>query len=401
METSQTGSNIKLKPIHPFAARMAPEIAFEALEGLPKESIILDPMTGSGTVLRTISELGYNGIGFDIDPLSVLMAKAWTIPINEKFFLQKTDQILIKANRLTETSIHLPWIDDDNNTKDFIRFWFGPKQITDLRKLSCIVNQYKYGYASLYKIALSRLIITKTRGASLAADVSHSRPHRVRETNDFDVFKEYEKSCRKISRILNDNSREGTIKVKKGDARKLRLKSSSVDCIITSPPYLNALDYMRGHKLSLVWLGHSIGELSSIRSTSVGSEKAPEASSNISIAKEITKNITGITELPPKKINMVYRYALDIHNILKESARVLKPECKATFVVGNSCLQGIYIENTSIVKEAAGRFGLKLVKSEEREIPENKRYLPPPNAGEQSVLSKRMRTEAVMTFVKQ
>ncbi len=62
----------KIKPIHPFAARMAPEIAFEALKELKKSSTILDHMVGSGTVLRTVSEHGYNGIGFDIDPLAHL-----------------------------------------------------------------------------------------------------------------------------------------------------------------------------------------------------------------------------------------------------------------------------------------------------------------------------------------
>ncbi len=46
----------KIKPIHPFAARMAPEIAFEALKGLKKSSTILDHMVGSGTVLRTVSD---------------------------------------------------------------------------------------------------------------------------------------------------------------------------------------------------------------------------------------------------------------------------------------------------------------------------------------------------------
>ena len=56
-------SQEKIKPIHPFAARMAPEIAFEALKGLQKSSTVLDPMVGSGIVLRTVSEHGFKGIG--------------------------------------------------------------------------------------------------------------------------------------------------------------------------------------------------------------------------------------------------------------------------------------------------------------------------------------------------
>jgi tRNA G10 N-methylase Trm11 len=36
-----------LKPIHPFPARMAPEIALAATAKLPTGSIVLDPMSGS------------------------------------------------------------------------------------------------------------------------------------------------------------------------------------------------------------------------------------------------------------------------------------------------------------------------------------------------------------------
>src|SRR5688572_11398268 len=103
----------KIKPIHPFAARMAPEIAFEALKGLKKNSTVLDPMVGSGTVLRTVSEYGFNGIGFDIDPLAVLMARAWTTPFNSKTIKSKAEELIDEASSLTLNSVYLPWIDDD------------------------------------------------------------------------------------------------------------------------------------------------------------------------------------------------------------------------------------------------------------------------------------------------
>ena len=49
--------------------------------------------------------------------------------------------------------------------------------------------------------------------------------------------------------------------VYKGDARHLDLRDRSVDLVITSPPYLNAIDYLRCSKFSLVWMGYSVGEL--------------------------------------------------------------------------------------------------------------------------------------------
>ena len=390
----------QIKPIHPFAARMAPEIAFNALDGLLRNATILDPMAGSGTVLKTISSLGYQGIGFDIDPLSVLMTRAWTMTINEKGFLRKVRNIIIRSKSLNPISIQLPWIDNDANTTDFISFWFAKNQIEDLRRLSFFLNQDQSKYTSLLKVMFSKLIIAKNRGASLAADVSHSRPHRVREENDFDVFYEYEKACIRIVKTMNTNPSLGKIKVLLGDARKLKLQDESIDSIITSPPYLNAIDYMRGHKLSLVWLGYKIDELSFIRGASVGAEKAPNENADLSMAKKFTAGIDKLGNLPKRKINMIYRYSLDMNDIIRESKRVLKKGHKATFVIGNTFQNRVFIKNTSIVSAVADFYGLELISSKQREIPQNKRYLPPPTRSETSTFKNRMRTEVVMTFLK-
>lgn len=398
---SQTKSIQKIKPIHPFAARMAPEIAFEALKGLKKNSTVLDPMVGSGTVLRTVSEHGYNGIGFDIDPLAVLMSKAWTTPFHIEKIKSKSEEIVEEAKELSSKEIYLPWIDDDKPTKAFINFWFGRKQVTSLRKLSFAISNHKGLYNDLLKVALSRLIITKTKGASLAADVSHSRPHKVYEKNDFDVMTAFSTSCESLAKIFEKQQPKGKVNVQLGDARNLKeVENESVSAIITSPPYLNALDYMRGHKLSLVWLGYKIGELGNVRSKSVGAEKAPEANADLKLAAELTKGIPHLEKLPIRKQKMINRYALDIYGIVEESTRVLEKQGKATFVVGNSCINEIFVENSLIVRNSCKMAGLKIVSQKEREIPQTKRYLPPPTYENVSSFKSRMRTESVMRFSK-
>src|SRR5262249_2208855 len=132
--------------------------------------------------------------------------------------------------------------------KTFINFWFGKQQLNNLRKLSFAINKNKGSYNDLLKVAFSRLIITKTKGASLAADVSHSRQHKIYEKNDFNVIKSFLKSCEKLATIFEKQTPKGKIDVQLGDARNLKeVSDKSVSAIITSPPYLNALDYMRGH----------------------------------------------------------------------------------------------------------------------------------------------------------
>src|SRR5260370_9662861 len=62
--------------------------------------------------------------------------------------------------------------------------------------------------------------------------------------------------------------------IRRGDARHLPVKTASIDLVITSPPYLNAIDYIRCSKFSLVWMGYSIGELRQLRTHSLGTERA-------------------------------------------------------------------------------------------------------------------------------
>ena len=391
----------KLRPIHPFAARMAPEIAFEALKDLKKTAIILDPMVGSGTVLRTISAYGFNGVGFDMDPLAVLMSRVWTATIDPKKLIVRANSILEEVKELELHSINLPWIDNDERTKEFVNFWFGKKQINGLRKLSYLLNNTTGRYNDALKIILSRLIVTKTKGASLAADVSHGRPHRVRSKNDFDIMAEFLRSATALSKILEKQHPIGKTIIKLGDARNLsQVADRSISAIITSPPYLNALDYMRGHKLSLVWLGYQIDELANIRGNTIGAERAPNGSADLGLAKEITKGMATLKGLPQQKQNLINRYTLDMHSFIMESARVLKKGGKATLVVGNSCLNDIFVENDLIVRNSCKMTGLKLLSMKKRKIPQSKRYLPSPSYENVASFGNRMRTESVMSFSK-
>jgi hypothetical protein len=104
--------------------------------------------------------------------------------------------------------------------------------------------------------------------------------------------------------------------------------------------------------------------------------------------------------LPQRKMNLISRYALDMHSFILESARVLKKGGKATLVVGNSCLNDIFVENDLIIRNSCKMAGLKLVSMKIRKIPQSKRYLPSPSYDNVASFGNRMRTESVMSFSK-
>lgn len=389
---------MKVKNVHPFPARMAPEIVLEECSKLPTGSTVLDPMCGSGTTLRVAIEAGHKAIGSDLDPLAVLVSKVNTSTVNKLQCERDVADVVSAAMKLDLSDVRLPWIDEDEETDKFIQFWFASRQIEDLRKIvHIIVSRYAGERQEFLKLVVSRLIFTKEMSASLARDTSHSRPHRVASENNFDVYENFIKSSKLLAERMTDKP-TGNAEVQLADARKLPYKSNYFDAVITSPPYLNAIDYMRGSKLSLVWLGYKIRDLREIRSVSIGSErKLTEESS--STVESILNKLNFYEDMDPQNKGTFKRYVKDMILLMQEINRVLKPGGKAVLVVGNSCLKGVFVENTKAVIEAANICGLKFVRISKRELPPTSRYLPVAIGGD-NALNRRMRTEDVISFAK-
>src|SRR5262245_35039816 len=135
---------------------------------------------------------------------------------------------------------------------------------------------------------------------------------------------------------------------------------------------------MRGHRLSLVWLGHRLSDLRHIRSNSIGAERGPDLIRSAHLFEAIQEAMAPVDKLPHRHALMVARYTEDVYRLMSEIARVLKPRGKAILVVGNSCLKGTFIRNSEGVIKAASMVGLRLSRQLERELPTRSRYLPMP-----------------------
>ena len=168
--------------------------------------------------------------------------------------------------------------------------------------------------------------------------------------------------------------------------------------IITSPPYLNAIDYIRGHKLSAVWMGYSAKSLRKVRSTNIGAEISTSLVTTRMLLDTVER-MGEIDRLEERYRGMIVRYLVDMSGVLSECRRVLKDNGKAIFVIGNSAIRGVYINNAEALMSLAKKNGFKLTSMTSRPLPESRRYLPPPNlkkAGEQ--MQNRMREEVILRF---
>ncbi len=386
--------------LHPFPARMAPEIAFRALSSLPEESLVLDPMCGSGTVLQQALHFGHRAVGFDTDPLAVLMSRVSSQNIDPHKLVRTANRIADQAESKIEQSFELPWIDNDDETRAFISFWFGKEQAQVLRVLAYMANHNRDGLRNALRLVISKIIITKEPRASLARDTSHSRPHRVTMTSDYDVVQGFRRAATQIARQIEKNGLNGSATVRRRDARILpRQLNNQVDIVVTSPPYGNAIDYLRGHRLSLVWFGYTISQLRAIRNRGIGKESGLGIEQTPTL-EELARQMGPIDTLEPATRLRLFLFTKDMQTVLGQIQRVLKPQGKAVLVIGNSTVKGTYLDNARLIEATAKEVGLTEISRYKREIPANHRYLPPPKPQGNQKLAKRMREEVVLTFEK-
>lgn len=374
---------------------MAPELALDKIEQLTKPgAVVLDPMCGSGTVVRLASESGRVAVGVDLDPLAVIITRTACHGAWAKNLAGRAQALVDRAWRLGGQPPD--WIRKDPETAEFIAYWFAPQQAADLSRLArALINAPRRD--DPLRVAFSRMIVTKEQGASLARDTSHSRPHRVADDNDYDVFTEFMKSAKRLELLIDAARTAHRPSVRRADARSLGfLNRASVDLVVTSPPYLNAIDYMRGHKMSLVWMGWTVGALRTLRGGAVGVERGlPEVAPEIREIAEAA--VSDMAALPSARQGMVLRFTHDMDRLARSLARVSRPKSHLVMVVANSQLKGVNISNAAICERAAKRHGFKVIDETIRPLPARHRYLPPPKTTA-GTLSQRMHEEIVFTF---
>lgn len=394
-------------PVHPFPARMAPSIALKILSTPGRRFRVLDPMMGSGTVVALARAKGHRAIGVDIDPLAVLISKVWTTVVDRDGIKEKADDVLKRARRIFK---QLPYAEAypkhaDADTRKFVAYWFDSYARRQLASLARAIAQSRNAaIRNVLWCAFSRLIITKQAGASLAMDLAHSRPHKFFKRAPIKPFDNFPVAVNRVLKncVSNKSKARGPApSVGIGDARRLRIAGDSIDLVLTSPPYLNAIDYMRCSKFSLVWMGYSTAEVRRLRSESVGSEVGSQAAPNHKFSRRLITKLRLGTRLSTREKAILTRYIEDMQNAIGEVTRVLAPGGRAIYVMGENTIRGTYIRNSKIVLAIALKAGLKLQGQSTRTLPNNRRYLPPPsNRRRAAALDTRMRREVVLAFRK-
>ncbi|WP_226006068.1 DNA methyltransferase [Natrinema salinisoli] len=298
---------------------------------------ILDPFSGSGTVPLEAAIEQRAAIGVDRNPYSILLSKAkLNPPETEKKAKQKAKEYLAKIEphpgKGTES---IPeWVAD----------FFHPKTLSGIAQLSPLLREENEHFL----LACLLGILHHQRPGFLSYPASNLKPYLRDKKFPRDEYPEKyeyrEIESRLISKIERAYRRfpefddSLTRSVYMGDTEEIinqEIPNNSVDTIITSPPYMNKLDYGRDNRLRLYFLGI-----------------------------EDYKELDGSPESKKQ-----YRDFLD--RFLTEAISVLRPDGNLIFVMGESQRSGAAVDTSEVLTEMVNKnkYGLKMEQVIQDKVP--------------------------------
>lgn len=408
LDFHQHASSYATHNLHAFPAKFPPQLPRKFIDVLtePHESL-LDPMMGSGTTVLEGYLANRRSLGFDIDPLALLLGTVKVTPIDVQQASHVGYRVLDDAQRTAQLN-RTQLADEldrrfDHASRAFLDYWFSPGAQLDLMALLLALEPVPdVSLRHFLELALSAIIITKSGGVSLARDLAHTRPHRVTDKPPRPVFDAFRRRLQQnLASMAQLPAGLTPAEVGSGDAQSLPLPDRSIDLIVTSPPYAsNAIDYMRAHKFSLVWLGHPIASLTQRRKDCIGGEAVDAA--RFETLPPYTEDIVQRLEaIHAKKGAVLRRYYSEMTRVIREMVRVLAHDRVAVLVVGSSVMAGMNTMTHECLADIGRNLGFAEAHLAVRRLDRNRRMMPARMHGRRETqIEERMHEEYVIGFFK-
>lgn len=309
--------------VHPYPCKYPPHVVSEYL---PDHGTVMDPFCGCGTTLLEAALKGATAVGFDCNPIAVLISKFKLLDVDNAF-AKRGESILAEIALATND-----FIKSDEDLEDFHGrdHWFGRVARRELGTLRKWIRQRRdIRVRTWLELSLSAIV------NRMSYQDSETRYARVeRPIHSGDVIEAFQKHARKALTALlcRGSLKSQGNRVEQSDIRdSYPIETSSIDTIVTSPPYANTMDYYLYHKQRMNVLGF---DFKNAQTAEIGSRW--EFSS---------------MRAPKDK------WRADYLASLREMHRVLRPRGTAIVIIGDSQIAGELVNAASLTAELADIIG--------------------------------------------
>ncbi len=341
-----------------------------------KTPVIFDPFAGSGTVLVQSKMNQYETYGVELNPLLHFIAntkiKTWHID---------PDKLLNIYSKLSGNN--------DYHAPEFLKSeqHFRPGVLRNLEKIKSGIDQFtpttddEKSIKDLMLVAFSSILI-ECSNLKRSPCLGYARDKNVPDEAPFHLF------AKKIREINAD------IKFLQATLKNIHSKSevylanskdfhhkNRYDLVITSPPYMNGLDYVMNYKIEMGWLGFAENhqQLKKVKDDMVVCDNVSKGlvkkfhnenerytndwleAIKVNIQKNIEKRGRYRRHDMP---DIVHKYFDDLHVIMKNVTTAINPGGRFILVVGDSLIADVYVPTDLLLARIGRELGLSIEKVE-------------------------------------
>jgi hypothetical protein len=390
-----------------FPGKFHPPLVEHLLRSI-RPNAVVDPMAGVGTVAVEAKAAGIPSLSIDVDPVSAFFTRVKTTPISKRTLVSAWDDLSdsLQRFRRTEREVDLRMFRDIRidsmrehldavQARDFERltYWFRRYVLVDYARIDhSIMNGGLPGRSEAVRRFFLACLVSSVRRISLAdpspvSGVEITRPMRERINRGYqiDVFRQFERRVELAIRRMDEYSRylqeHGTYltpsHIEQGDCLEVldvgrRRPVFRADLILFSPPYCNAIEYWRRHRLEYL-LGRFLDEQGII---------------NLSRSFVGKTTVGQVASIPPKlgydpvdrliahlndqnrnhKARVLWQYFDNMKKRLEVFQEYLPSKGHCVIVVGNSETGGRKVPTVKTITWFAERAGFKHLKTSQYQI---------------------------------
>lgn len=335
--------------IFAYPAKFIPQVVRYAIDTFTQAGDwIVDAFAGSGTVgveaylcKRNAMLLDLNPLLNHLMPMKVYRGKE---PLREDRLCQKLDDMAQSTESFLPTWSNVTYWYPAAMLEVLSRYWGFIKSAGDciyarIIESALLKASKHFSYAEHRTPKLAR---SKSKLKSIEALLQEDWQARLKAT----VNSHSLKTLRCLNQFMSvTQQHDNRVEFYGGVDSSYHQIQRECDTLITSPPYLQAQEYIRSTKMELFWLGYSEERIRELSRLEIPYRKAER----MIHTPTLEKIRTALTR--PELRQRLDSYFCHTLNALENAMRCLKPGAPACIFVGNPKIDGIEVEIWRITME--------------------------------------------------
>ena len=338
---------------------------------------VLDPFMGSGTTAVETVISGNNPYGLEMDPFARMVAE-----VSSTIF-SKSEQTEIKNVLTTLIDNWKTYEEAEIPNLTGIKRWFKKEDLSYLLKLkSAIISIVPKNYQPFFMVTYADAIkpVSLIERQSLKPYISTKYPKETKDVESSFLYS-FDVHFAAMQEMLSSKKTARRISWIGDDATTNNKKKPIIDIAISSPPYINALDYTRCIKVESAFCGTIDNNIAyKLREKQVGHERRRAQDIFEVVKNYFTPYYDKIVDSDKQRALTCQAYFNDMYKNLKCVYNVLRKHGEYHVIIGDNTIKGVEIPTHEVIRQLALEVGFEcfgyykyVIKDHRTSIPRNKK----------------------------